>query len=283
MYVNEFQRNTVIVSAVNAGYVEMALNWLESIQRAGINVETIIYALDPEAYRKLEMYGVDTLLWEGDTFSQTPPKLATFRSDDWNKIMYQRIEIVNSLLLSGQNVLFSDCDIVFLNNPIPYFAEVTSKGYELLFQSDWGGDYDTLYRLCAGFYFAIPSKKTIELLTVAPENAINSDQYYFNEILGKSGKKIFSVYILPIDKFPNGRYWSQKKADTKYPYIVHYNWVKGVGTKFRQMINDGHWYTSKTPEELSPEEMLNSTHLGLVSRIICKALRKIIHHLEHRN
>jgi hypothetical protein len=102
---------------------------------------------------------------------------------------------------------------------------------DMLIQNDMMENNNTDV-LCSGFMFIKSNPKT--LLLFNPFNVEDKrnevgwgDQLYINSI-----KDQLKYKLLPLELFPNGRYYYQNSKKIK-PYLIHFNWVKGHDKKER--------------------------------------------------
>jgi hypothetical protein len=62
-----------------------------------------------------------------------------------------------------------------------------------------------------------------------------NDQKYVNQL-----KNRIKYKKLPLELYPNGRYYKENKSVIK-PHLIHYNWIVGHDKRDR-MIENGKWY-----------------------------------------
>ena len=116
--------NTIIVISVNCGYVDIAQNWLLHIQRLGIT-NYLVVAQDNVVYPILTKYVPDShnhvvlLNKPKEDVSDIVEKGSfTFWTTGFFKICQQRPYIIKSILQQGYNVIYSDSDLIWLQNPL---------------------------------------------------------------------------------------------------------------------------------------------------------------------
>ena len=110
------------ITLTNNGYLDYTRNLIESLRRidirqpsecgeAGCVYEPLkVYCIGKECYDKLDYDNKELLEAEGaEDFQQ-------FRQGDWNKVVVQKFNIIHKELMKGEDVLFTDGDIVWLNN-----------------------------------------------------------------------------------------------------------------------------------------------------------------------
>ena len=94
-----------------------------------------------------------------------------FHKGDFDKTVYKKLELTRKYLLNGYHVLCADLDIVFLKNPIDYLInKIEKSNCDILFQHDYiaankeDNNPGKIYsQFCTGFFFAKPSRLTIQL------------------------------------------------------------------------------------------------------------------------
>lgn len=180
--------------------------------------------------------------------------------------------LVLRILSLGFSVLFSDVDVVWVTNPIPYMLQFSEH---FVFQSDRSSkmsDAPPNYNINSGLYFARAAPQSIVALRAIIKYAYairRSEQKAFNYVLcgafkdhhAGPGSRVGAtqcVYspssatakILPLDAFPNGSddaLWHPSKTfATDHPDIVavHANYVSGREEKIIRMRNIGFWFQS---------------------------------------
>ena len=251
----------LIVTAINEGFLQMYRNWMESLKRVGLGEENVLtFALDSRSARSLAKNGIETVLFEGSQYGETPSGVVEYReSDAWDKIINKRLEIQVELLDMGLSFISSDTDLVFLRNPFETIERtLAEEGCDLLFQCDYGEegrDYErSPHRVCCGFFWVRPTKKTRELLLFSREDYERTrwdDQKMVNTRLGTwldsdeertQLRKEFKVQMLPMDLFANGSHWRLHGEEIKSRCcLVHYNFMM-YPEKIPRMREAGHWY-----------------------------------------
>lgn len=165
--------NTVIVVFGNYQYKKVILAWLKLVERLDIR-NYLVVSLDKELYDLLKQKGYHTYLSE---YSGPVEQLWAFRTN-----------ILKSILEFGLNVVHSDADAFWINNPIPSYFEKSQ--HDILFSQGtyfpqevhkkWG------FVLCCGLVYYKSNHKVIKLLSEIVNNIGeygNDDQKALNCIL----------------------------------------------------------------------------------------------------
>lgn len=182
--------------------------------------------------------------------------------------------LVLKVLRLGYSVLFSDVDVVWIKDPIPY---LTPHQFDFVMQSDrHHSDLDAAlnYNLNSGFYLARSSARSVTALKAIAKYAEairRSEQKAFNYVLCGAFKDHHAgpglrvgaqectyrkvgatVLALPLDSFPNGSdedIWESRKTPftTAYPEVVavHANYVEGLAKKVERIKRIGFWLHSE--------------------------------------
>jgi len=106
--------NTIIATAVNKVYVELANNWIENLKKFNYDKNILICCLDKETYDILNKKVECTL--EETSYS-------TKTRSEWIEVekYYKYKSPLNYANRNKCNILFSDVDVVFLKEPITFF------------------------------------------------------------------------------------------------------------------------------------------------------------------
>lgn len=175
-----------------------------------------------------------------------PNKDLKFKSNDWNILMKKKVDAIITILNKGyKNVIYSDCDIVFLHDVENYIQSV-SKVYNIGVQSNSQNVFPVEY--CPGFmFFNQKSKYFLNLLKI--KKSSGSDQFLFNKVVSKNYNLIKEIFILPKSIFPNGLHYKNFfKKKIKYvlgyikPYIFHANYVLGINNKIKLLRKLSLWH-----------------------------------------
>mmetsp|Transcript_122607 Transcript_122607/g.358066 ORF Transcript_122607/g.358066 Transcript_122607/m.358066 type:complete len:348 (-) Transcript_122607:252-1295(-) len=111
--------NTVLVTAGNIAYSDMLRNWRCHADKLGLDY--VIIALDPDIYNAADRDR--SLLIDGGKYFRGA---ARFRQGHFNEMSCSKVRIVLDILIhTGLNVVFSDPDNVFRHDP---FARGVSLG-----------------------------------------------------------------------------------------------------------------------------------------------------------
>lgn len=118
----------------------------------------------------------------------------------------------------------------------------------MLIQSDGLDDADNS-EFCSGFMFIKSNEKTISIFDPKRTEEFKDvlgwdDQVYINNV-----KDQLKCKKLPLDRFPNGRYyrtnfrgWWLYNIHKTHPYLIHFNWLVGGEVKKNHMRSHGKWF-----------------------------------------
>ena len=240
---SRYGRKVVLLSSTNAAYLDFTHNWLASIRRIGGALPyTVIVAEDEDAYENLLNVG-DIHVVRAANISTS--KTLDFWSPEYNKLVNKRPEHILNFLLQGYDILYSDVDTVWLENPFPYFE---GDEHDLFVQIDpippdgW---------ICTGFMFFKCNNQTIDLVFrwmefVTRPTTKGSNQPAFNQIINDKRSQDLNIKNLDIDKFVSGKHyfnnkWRRENPDVK-PVVLHNNFIVGHDTKVARFKLLKMWY-----------------------------------------
>jgi len=246
------QNKSVILAMVDAGYVDMALNFYEtSILPYGLS-NMLFVSLIPEACEDLRRYNLSCFTYANDSGGR---KESSYMSKIFLGKMNIRSTFTYEALSWGYSILQVDIDVLFFHNPYSYFT-CLDCGIESL--QDGIKNY-----INAGFLLIRSNSKTIqaynEMVARAKQNPMSEDQANLNKIVHQRKVK---YRVLDAKKFVCGLdyYESPKRyfADTAKPcpncVVVHNNWIVSKPAKvyrFKEMLQwvvDLNGYYSSTSE-----------------------------------
>lgn len=291
---NSAHGNLVIAVAVNYAYRKLALNFVCNLKRLHLT-NYIILAMDKAVYhylagRRAQVFFYDDaprvsrrLLSESDTSAHESPrdKEDVFGTASFIETSRRKSLLVLKVLRLGYSVIFSDVDVVWIQNPVPHLLEYNS---DFVIQSDrahHNKDTALNYNINSGFYLVRSSKRAVTALQAIVKYASairRSEQKAFNYVLcgafkdNHAGPGIrvganecsyrsigATAKLLSLEMFPNGSdqsLWSNSTTDfvQRYPKVVavHANYVAGSFEKVQRIKDIGFWFHSE--ESLSIDE-----------------------------
>jgi hypothetical protein len=221
------------ITLTNAGYVDYTLNCIKSLNLLGHPRLLQVYCIDDTAIEKLCDYPMKHKLVMPD--EEVESEFQTFRSGNWNKVVFQKFRAIHDALLANDFVYFTDGDIVYKSDRfINDLKNRMDDDIDLLIQNDKQHDDDDS-ELCSGVMYIRSNEKTREFFN--PEHIdvdlIECDQIYVNNMKDK-----LNYEKLPLRRYPNGKYFREKQPNA--PYLIHYNYLIGKDKK-TMMMQDGNW------------------------------------------
>lgn len=272
---NSTKHKLIVTIAVNYAYRKLALNFICNLRRLNIQ-NYIVLAMDRAVFDYLSVRKANAFfhILEAQprrnllAVEHTNPE-AAFGSSAFVETSRRKSILVLKVLRLGYSVVFSDVDVVWVQNPIP---SLLAHPADFVIQSDRSHlDHDRPlnYNLNSGFYLVRSSTRAINALQaiVRFSQAIRrSEQKAFNFVLCGAFKEaqsgpglrigtnecIFSrsgvkAEALPLETFPNGSneelFVSSKNFVEKYPKVlaVHANYVEGRAQKIDRIRRIGFW------------------------------------------
>lgn len=188
-----------------------------------------------------------------------------FGTECFQKVTKVKSRMVLQILKLGYNVLLSDVDVYWFEDPLPYLRSFGPA--VLLVQSDeynTAGPINLPRRLNSGFYYAHSDIITIKALEKVVKHAANSNfseqPSFYDTLCGEGGSNRLDdnqcvepetnllVHFLNRDIFPNGAYgglWEEKNIKKicmdKGCLILHNNWISGRKKKLERQVLSGLW------------------------------------------
>ena len=237
----------VIIATTNNAFLDFTENWLESLKRCGIRDHVTIIAEDEIAHDILKSRTDMTLDVRLTSVAKSPTHLLQFGSGDYLKLVNKRPAYILPFLEQGVDVLFSDVDTVWLQNPLPHFPE----GFDVHFERDIYDDAKKPDMICAGFVYYSATNATINLIRqwmirIKTKPDIPDQQLLNQLIRNKNIRRTLKINFLDQGKFPNGNDffnedWRLKNAHIQ-TVVVHNNWIKGHDIKIERFKNVSMWY-----------------------------------------
>ncbi|CAN6337101.1 unnamed protein product [Urochloa humidicola] len=258
------KNSSIVLGVAGVSYRDMLMSWACRLRHLRVT-NFIVCALDQETYEFSVLQGLPVFR---DPLS---PKNVSFDDCHFGTKCFQQVtkvksRIVLEILKLGYNVLLSDVDVYWFDNPVPFL-------YSLLGPATFGAQSDEYSdtgpinlprRLNSGFYFARSDNATITAMQMIVKHATNShlsEQPSFYDVMcGKNGTNRISddrclepntnltVVFLNRDLFPNGAYkglWEKHDVQSTCMelgcFILHNNWINGRKKKLQRQMSSGLW------------------------------------------
>jgi len=236
---------TKLLSYVNGGYLDFALNWLKYIRNVNMQNMVIMYCLDDESFDRMsEEKDIECKRWISPNFHIETT--SEFHQKGWDALMWNKMEASHQLLSDGYNVLYADTDINFLKNPLSDLEKICEEGnYDVAFQVAGGAS------ICPGFFYAKSNAKTIHLFNIDREDfkqgyietfeddevkqrKFKEDMMLLNLRLHRAIEPDDINYVqLSANGYPQGVHWERniknrgRERAEQDAFIVHFNCTVG--------------------------------------------------------
>ncbi|CAK9268098.1 unnamed protein product [Sphagnum jensenii] len=252
----------VVLSVVGNSYRDLLMSWVCGLHHLNIS-NFVVFALDDELYQFAVLQGLPVV--KAAQSMNVNRDECHFGTECFQNVTKMKSRTVLHLLHLGYNVLFSDVDVYWFQNPM---KEMMAYGPgTLVAQSDQHNDTDRANmprKLNSGFYFAWSDKATIAAFEKIVKHALTSNMseqpsFYdtmcgFNGVYAVGDDQCLSpetnvtVYFLDRKKYPNGAsggLWEKpnvREACIKQGCIVlHNNWTSSREYKLRRQRVAGLW------------------------------------------
>lgn len=230
---SNFYDNVGLITITNSGYFPITKNCIKSIEKLHINCPIKIYSIDKDCYDLLIKEKYPQLEFLGDIQSDS----AQYQDKNWSKVTMQKIYAIRRQLDQSNIVIYIDGDITVEDSRfITYCYETLTNNpdIDILAQSEWRGPKDNK-EVCSGFMAIRSNEKTKKMFDVEPDKHYRNDQFYVNK-----KKKNVNLQLLPIELFPNGKFFYKNKQDIN-PYLIHFNFVM-AHDKIKRIQTHNKWY-----------------------------------------
>ncbi|KAH9321207.1 hypothetical protein KI387_015846, partial [Taxus chinensis] len=121
--------NIIVVSFGNYAFMDFILNWVKHLTDLGVN-NVLVGGMDAKV--------VEALYWKGipvfDMGSKMKTADAGWGSPTFHKMGREKVFLINVFMSFGSELLLCDTDMVWLKDPLPYFARFPAA--DILTSSD---------------------------------------------------------------------------------------------------------------------------------------------------
>ena len=227
-------QDIAFITLTNDGYIEYTENCLKSLEKINSNVNLKCYCIGKKGYEYLTNKKYNCVLIDEEENNN----FQVFRKGNWSNITFNKFVIIYENLLKYKYVCITDGDIVFENNIFLQYLLKNIGLNDLLIQTEYIDNKNDV--LCSGFMFIKSNSNTLNFFNPKyiehKKNTIGwDDQIYVN-----NNKDKLKYKMLPIQLFPNGKYYYDNN-NIKTPYLIHFNWIIGHEKK-EKMLKYGKWY-----------------------------------------
>ncbi|CEM28239.1 unnamed protein product [Vitrella brassicaformis CCMP3155] len=253
-------RGLIILTTVNCGMVDFAVNWARSIQRQGIK-SFLIICYDDKCMEIL------TQVFPHNVARAPPEKQISSAATKWLdknfiSLCKERPYFFREILLRGFSVLFNDVDMVWRKNVVNHLG----NGKRIVLQLD----NPHAHHFCGCFqYFPVAPESFMliqEWERQMQREEMQRKDYGDQEGLNRAVKEMqrnFTVHVLPQKLFPSGRGFfgvarphpSERLTPEERQQVVavHANWIIGRERKKAQLEKYGLWLLSAEEDSFSPK------------------------------
>ncbi|CAM9904550.1 unnamed protein product [Scytosiphon promiscuus] len=244
-------KGVVVVTSVNCGYLDMAVNFLLSVRRVGGNVKVLFVAMDEASYDFLDDLSPGCAV----LFPQKSSKRRhAVKAGQWGDAIFKhetvvRPDILMSVMRQGYRVLWTDVDIVWLGNPLPLLPD-TQKNVttaEVMLQID-----GKPINKCTCFMYLDSTPNAMRLLDLwkreIVSTAVSQNQMAFQKPLVHMEAAGLKLKLLPDEVMPPGfKIFDDTFMKDNYQryqgklLMVHNNWIIGHDAKRSRFRKSGLW------------------------------------------
>ncbi|CAN0340815.1 unnamed protein product [Pylaiella littoralis] len=259
---SEKQQGLVIVSSVNCGYIDMAVNFLLSLRRSAIKVKVLFVATDEVSFDVLDALSPGhTALFAPKSWSRNATGAGSFRDDIFKAQTCIRPTILISILEQGYRTLWTDSDTVWLGSVFPVLPDPRDKTNpvaEVVLVADGVEVANGLPRnTCTCFMYFDLTPNAIRLAQLWAQNIVDidapDDQSGFQGPLREMRDNGLRLDILPGEVMPTGKFiFNEERVEEHYELyranllVVHNNYIKGHDAKLGRFRAAGLWEVEGT-------------------------------------
>lgn len=230
--------NLPIITLTNDGFIDYTENLIESLKKQNLEKNLTVYCIGNKSYNYFKDTSIKTTKLKSNIFTKTNI-FQDWRSKNFNRLMLKKVEIIFDSLSKNNRVLYTDGDVVFLDNEL---KELTGdEGLDIIAQHDFNPN-EEIDTLCAGFMMINSNKRTLNFFN--PKNIpkeltdrrfLFDDQKYINR-----NKDKLNVKLLENASYPNGAYFYKNYRSIE-PKVIHFNYIVGHQKK-ETMKKYNYWY-----------------------------------------
>ena len=234
------ENGLVITNNVNCGYLDMAVNFLTSVQKFS-DSRVLFVAMDQVSFDFLDELTPGCIAMFPSGYEKQSIEAGDFGKDIFSSQVTVRPVILHSVLEAGYSALWSDSDMFWLGNSL----ELIPESADAMFMR---GATNIYAPICSCFIYIRNNELNIKMMKLWHENLIDSGKNAMDQPALQEPVKIvtelgLSVEYFDSEVFPNGDgffdhpyeegYLSKYHPKTK---IVHDNYIIGHSKKKNRII-----------------------------------------------
>jgi len=248
----------VVVMPVNEGYMSLFVNFLESCKRANIKIkeQMVVFPASRALHEKVIAMGLVSFWSDALVTKRISDKAAGAYGDTtFLDMMWVKTVSVWLVLQLKRDLIFQDCDMVWLKDPVPYINDANcvheGEDSDAIFQHDGAVSRRFApYFACSGFFFLRSNWRVNEFWSSVLYSDLTwfwrSQQAPINYALGGSCRTGLRVNILCEETFINGKIMiglerGKRKWEELRPVVAHVNWTLNMTDKVNRMKKLGLW------------------------------------------
>lgn len=236
----------IIVMVANAGQAQFFVNFVCTATHRNLDLSRVLlFATDLETHQLAQSMNV-TSFYNEKVFGSIPSGAAVdYHDPNYGRIMMSKVYAVHLVNSLGYDLLFQDVDIVWYQNPLPYFTSAAvDPDFDMYFQHDGPHHEERFAPLGAntGLYYVRHNAKTQHLFSVFVRmgDLVLADQSHqaalttlVNEHMSLRGLRV-KVLAKDSKLFLSGYHYHARrqlfrkiKQGRHNPILFHVNWSKG--------------------------------------------------------
>ena len=262
-------RKTVILLTVSYGYIDFFRNWLYYFRKLAIG-NYIVIAEDQITFdelfnnKDLQMKGRVLLADDGNSVMNQLGSIGNatnalkYLTPEYIALMERRPYYIQTILaLSDRyDVLFTDADIIWLDDPLKYFTNESVSVFALADVRNH--TMSTVGQACGGFWLLRNTDLTQAFITdwvdamieISKSGKKSGNQPSFNRLLTKytSEHRDFILSMLPLSEFASGElYFNEKGWREKHPTpaVIHNNFASTSEVKIARFKKYDMWHPNE--------------------------------------
>lgn len=294
----------ILWTLANHGWLDFTLNWVATVTRSGVQ-NFFVATLDDKLSVELKFRGIPCISLNSNLGTED----IEWGSDAFKDRGVEKIKLIITMLEAGLHPMFSDLDVVWLRDPLP-FVRLLDKTNMLVSSDSCDVSPDVRLDHCpsivgnsrevkgsgtfvgkmnVGIHLLRPSALPfVEAWLEEMKASGNMEQLCWNTVFMKSVimdpsseadpycwamKKKIVAGILPASLFQNGHTYLVQRIDRHLglqPYAVHASFIAGKYVKMFHFREALHWHVDPL-ERYSQDIRLLTLNLDLPAEMIRQA------------
>jgi hypothetical protein len=251
--IDSLNTDVPIISTFNKAFIPFFNNFIASCDHYNIPIRSLalFFPMDEEAQDACIAKNVISYFQAG-AYGNMPSEYHGYAREGYRNCMFMKNAIVQDVLTLGYDLIFTDVDVVFLQNPIPRLSnEVKLGSLDYLFMYDGPNKRDRPLHNNTGFFYVQNNPFAVNVWQFIFDNfdkmwMNGAQQAFVNQVISYYTTLGLRTKKLKQQQYINGHLLvglpEQLETIPEDAFVVHASWTDSLKSKENILREYGLWY-----------------------------------------